>query len=38
MEIFGAYRLPDALRMTVGSEEANRLVVKSLAEFLGRTA
>ena len=32
----GAYKLPDALRMTVGSEEANRLVVKALAEFMGR--
>jgi histidinol-phosphate aminotransferase len=33
----GAYRLPHALRMTVGSEEANRLAVKALAEFLGST-
>src|SRR6188472_2047507 len=32
----GAYKLPNALRMTVGSEEANRLVVQALAEFLGR--
>jgi histidinol-phosphate aminotransferase len=31
-----AYKLPDALRMTVGSEEANRLVVAALAEFVGR--
>lgn len=31
-----AYKLPDALRMTVGSEEANRLVVKTLAEFMGK--
>lgn len=31
-----AYGLPGALRLTVGSEEANRLVVGSLAEFLGR--
>jgi len=31
----GAYKLPHALRMTVGSEEANRLVVQALAEFLG---
>jgi histidinol-phosphate aminotransferase len=31
-----AYHLPDALRMTVGSEEANRLAVKTLAEFMGR--
>jgi histidinol-phosphate aminotransferase len=34
----GAYKLPNALRMTVGSEEANRLVVKALAEFMGRAA
>jgi histidinol-phosphate aminotransferase len=31
-----AYKLPNALRMTVGSEEANRLVVAALAEFVGR--
>ncbi len=30
-----AYKLPNALRMTVGSEEANRLVVAALAEFMG---
>jgi len=29
-----SYGLPNALRMTVGPEEANRLVVKTLAEFL----
>jgi len=34
----GAYKLPNALRMSVGTEEANRLVVAALAEFLGRTA
>jgi histidinol-phosphate aminotransferase len=33
-----AYHLPDALRMTVGCEEANRLVVEALAEFIGRAA
>ena len=33
-----AYGLPDALRMTVGSEEANRLVVAALAEFMGARA
>ncbi len=33
-----AYKLPDALRMTVGSEEANRLVVKALGEFMGHAA
>jgi histidinol-phosphate aminotransferase len=32
----GAYKLPAALRMSVGTEEANRLTVKALAEFLGR--
>ncbi|MDQ2954402.1 MAG: histidinol-phosphate transaminase [Pseudomonadota bacterium] len=34
----GAYKLPNALRMTVGSEEANRLVVKTLTEFMGKAA
>jgi len=32
------YKLPHALRMSVGTEEANRLVVKALAEFLGKPA
>lgn len=32
-----AYKLPNALRMTVGSEEANRLVVAALEEFLGKS-
>jgi histidinol-phosphate aminotransferase len=32
-----AYHLPNALRMTIGTEEANRLVVKTLAEFMGKT-
>ena len=31
-----AYKLPNALRMTVGTEEANRLVVAALKDFLGR--
>jgi len=31
-----AYRLPNALRMSIGSEEANKLVVAALAEFLGK--
>src|SRR5262249_22692099 len=31
-----AYHLSNSLRMTVGSEEANRLVVAALAEFLGK--
>jgi histidinol-phosphate aminotransferase len=30
------YQLPDALRMTIGTEEANRLAVEALAEFTGR--
>jgi histidinol-phosphate aminotransferase len=34
----GAYHLPNALRMSVGTDEANRLVVAALAEFLGKTA
>jgi histidinol-phosphate aminotransferase len=34
----GAYKLPAALRMSVGTEEANRLAVKALGEFLGRAA
>jgi len=33
-----AYKLPHALRMTVGTEEANRLVVRALGEFLGKAA
>lgn len=31
-----AYGLPDALRLTVGTEEANRLVVEALRDFLAR--
>src|SRR5580658_7807330 len=34
----GAYKLPNALRMTVGSEEANRLVVAALKDFLAKAA
>jgi histidinol-phosphate aminotransferase len=34
----GVYRLPNALRMSVGTEEANRLVVQALKEFLGKAA
>jgi histidinol-phosphate aminotransferase len=33
-----AYKLPNALRMSVGTEEANRLVVQALAEFVGKPA
>ena len=32
----GAYQLPNALRMTIGTEEANRLVVATLAELMGK--
>ena len=32
------YHLPGALRLTVGSEEANRLVVEALAQFMGAAA
>jgi histidinol-phosphate aminotransferase len=32
------YALPNALRLTVGSQEANRKVVATLEEFLGRAA
>jgi histidinol-phosphate aminotransferase len=38
LRLVSAYKLPNALRMTVGSEEANRLMVKALAEFLGKAA
>jgi histidinol-phosphate aminotransferase len=31
------YKLPHALRMTVGTEEANRLVIAALTEFMGQT-
>jgi histidinol-phosphate aminotransferase len=31
-----AYQLPNALRMTIGTEEANRLVVRTLAELMGK--
>jgi len=34
----GAYKLPNALRMSVGTEEANRLVVQALGDFLGKAA
>jgi histidinol-phosphate aminotransferase len=34
----GAYNLPNALRMTVGTEEANRLAVSALSEFMNGAA
>jgi histidinol-phosphate aminotransferase len=36
LRAMAAYGLPGALRMTIGSEEANRLTVATLAEFLGK--
>jgi histidinol-phosphate aminotransferase len=35
MRAVGAYHLPNALRMSVGTEEANRGVVAALAELMG---
>ncbi|HLJ70518.1 MAG TPA: histidinol-phosphate transaminase [Roseiarcus sp.] len=32
----GAYGLPDCLRLTIGTEEANRGLVDALAEFMGK--
>ena len=34
----GAYHLPNALRMSVGTEEANHLVVAALRDFLTKAA
>jgi histidinol-phosphate aminotransferase len=31
------YHLPNALRMSIGTEEANKLVVSTLAEMMGKT-
>jgi histidinol-phosphate aminotransferase len=31
------YQLPHALRMTIGTEEANRLVIEGLRDFMGQT-
>jgi histidinol-phosphate aminotransferase len=38
LRLVAAYKLPNALRMSVGTEEANRLVVQALGEFLGKAA
>ena len=38
MRQVSAYQLPNALRMTVGTEEANRLVAGALAEFINGKA
>ena len=34
LRALGAYGLPNALRLTIGSEEANRKVVAALEKFL----
>src|SRR3954447_24302899 len=36
LRALGNYGLPHALRMTIGTEEANRLVVEGLRDFVGR--
>jgi histidinol-phosphate aminotransferase len=36
MRAVKAYQLPNCLRMSIGTEEANRLTVKTLAEFMGK--
>ena len=38
LRVVKGYGLPNALRMTVGSEEANRGVIETLGEFMGRGA
>ncbi len=38
LRVVKGYGLPNALRMTVGSEEANRGVIETLGEFMGRSA
>ncbi|MBS8261862.1 histidinol-phosphate transaminase [Roseibium polysiphoniae] len=35
LRLVGNYGLPNSLRMSIGSEEANKTVVSALAEFLG---
>ncbi len=35
LRMLGNYGLPDALRMTIGTEEANRLVLDGLRDFVG---
>jgi histidinol-phosphate aminotransferase len=36
MRAVGAYHLPNALRMSIGTEEANRLTIATLAELMGK--
>ena len=33
-----AYKLPNALRLSVGTEEANRLIVQAIKDFMGKPA
>ena len=35
LRLVSSYGFPNALRLTVGTEEANHLVVQALADFLG---
>ncbi len=37
LRLVGNYGLPNALRMSIGTEEANRTVVSHLKEFLGKS-
>jgi histidinol-phosphate aminotransferase len=34
LRALGNYGLPDCLRMTIGTEEANRRVVEALSDFV----
>ncbi|MCG6207407.1 histidinol-phosphate transaminase [Rhodopseudomonas sp. HC1] len=36
LRALGNYKLPHALRMTIGTDEANELVIEALREFMGR--
>ena len=36
LRALGNYGLPHALRMTIGTEEANRLVVDGLRDFMAQ--
>lgn len=38
LRVVRGYGLPNALRMTIGTEEANRGVIETLGEFMGRSA
>ena len=37
MRAVAAYHLPNALRMTIGTEEANPLVADGLSDFMAQT-